>query len=63
MQMMVNGSKDTATAQREWLKKAAMETFSPRELEKMAEQKRNKKVKSSTKCGIAYGLPEDYDRG
>lgn len=63
MQTMVNGPENdkNMTVQKEWLKKAAMQTFTPRELEKMAEQKRGKKVKNNTKYGIACGLPEDYD--
>ena len=62
MQTMVDGPENDKTkVQKEWLKKAAMQTFTPRELEKMAEQKRGKKVKDDTKYGIACGLPEGYD--
>ena len=57
MQMMV----EEKNAQKEWLKKAVMETFTARELEKMAEQKRKKAAPKRKGVGIKCGLPEGYD--
>ena len=63
MQMMIESAKNSAnnTMTKKWLREAALETFTPNELERMAEQKRKKAAKKNVEYGIAYGLPENYD--
>ena len=65
MQMMVDEVKntDTQTAQKEWLRKAAMETFTADEFQQMLSEKRKSQKKpkrSKAKYGIQCGLPEGY---
>ncbi|MBR2766619.1 hypothetical protein IKD67_00820 [Candidatus Saccharibacteria bacterium] len=64
MQMMIEGAKKSAnnTMTKKWLREAALETFTAKELEKMADQKRKKGSNKTVKKGIPCGLPEDYDK-
>ena len=64
MQMMIEDGKKTTTSTltKKWLRDAAMSAFTPKELEKMADQKRKKGSKKTIKKGISCGLPEGYDR-
>ena len=58
MQMTVGDMKETT---KDWLREAAMATFTSRELERMADRKRKMARNGKTKYGISYGLPEGYD--
>ncbi|MBR0465467.1 hypothetical protein IJJ02_01605 [Candidatus Saccharibacteria bacterium] len=49
-------------AQKKWLRKEAMKTFTADELARMAKQKQKKTTKKVNTCyGLSFGLPKGYD--